>query len=190
MVRSKYLALLLLLPMVACATRPPSPRVLYRAARKDMAKKEHTAGFTEDVKERMQVRYDKAVALYESSLLTTSDDLLFAAALLATSDRTPDLELAEVLGNESAAMGEKRALPVVAEIVDKLLLKRGMAQRYGTQYAYQPGLGRWRLYSVDPSTTDEDRALMGLPSLKTLQERVEPLNDSHLTKLLVNRTTE
>lgn len=191
MVRSKYLVLLLLLPVVACnATRPPSPRVLYRSARRDLARDQHTAGFTAEVKERMEVRYRKAVALYESSLLSTAEDLLFTAALLTTSDNSSHLELAEVLANQSASMGEKRAFPVVAEAVDKLLLKRGMPQRYGTQYAYQPALGRWRLYAVDPATTDEDRAYMGLPSLKTLQERVEPLDESQLTKLLVRRTPE
>lgn len=191
MVRSKYLVLLLLLPIVACnATRPPQPRVLYRDARRDMARDKHTAGFTADVKERMDLRYAKAVALYESSLLTTGEDLLYAAALLTTSDNAIHLELAEVLANQSATMGDKRAFPVVAEAVDKLLLKRGMPQRYGTQYAYQPALGRWRLYAVDPATTDEDRAYMGLPSLATLQERVEPLNKSLLTELLVRHTPE
>ena len=191
MVRSQCLALLLLLPMVACnATRPPRPHVLYQSARKDMAKDENTAAFTAEVRERMELRFRKAVALYQSSLLSSAEDLLFASALLAMSDHDPDLKLAELLASESAAMGEKRALPVVAEVVDKLLLKRGLLQRYGTQYAYQPGMGRWRLYAVDPTTTDADRAAMGLPDLDTLRARVEPLNSSRLTELLVQRTPE
>jgi len=52
----------------------------------------------------------------------------------------------------------------------------GAAQRYGTQYIYEPVLRGWRLYPYDVRTTDEERKAMGVPPLSELIKGEELLN--------------
>ena len=182
---------LFVLFLVSCnAPLHSRPRTLYRDARRDMANDGGTAALMSEVRARMEQRYAKVNELFELGLIQKDEDMLFAAALLVTSDDSRDLDRALLLADEAASLGERRALTIAAEAEDKLLLKRGLPQRYGTQYAYEPARGRWRLYAVDPNTTDADRASVGLPPLATMQARVDELDGDHLTKLLVSRGPE
>jgi hypothetical protein len=52
----------------------------------------------------------------------------------------------------------------------------GVAQRYGTQYVYEPVLKGWRLYPIDPRTTDAERKAMGVPPLDELKKAEDLLN--------------
>ncbi|WP_432932513.1 hypothetical protein ACQPZZ_15005 [Microbispora sp. CA-135349] len=47
-------------------------------------------------------------------------------------------------------------------------------RRSGTQYAGTGG--RWRLYRVDPATTDEERAEWDVPPLADALRRAEEMN--------------
>lgn len=186
----RLLTLLFAVSFLACSAPDPRPRTLYRDARRDLSRDRNTAAFTKKVRERMEERYDKVDTLFIEGKLVTAEDLLYAAALLVTSDDAADLDRAQTLAMESATLGDKRALPVAAEAEDKLLLMQGLAQRFGTQYAYQPSFGTWRLYAIDPTTTDEDRAFMGLPTLAEMEARTEQLNEEHLTDLLLSRAPQ
>lgn len=186
----RLFTLLFALCSLACSSPDPRPRTLYRDARRDLTRDRNTAAFTKRVRDRMEVRYDKVDTLFIEGKLVDAEDLLYAAALLVTSDDSSDLDRAQTLALEAASMGEERALPVAAEAEDKLLLMQGLPQRYGTQYAYQPSFGTWRLYAIDPATTDGDRARMGLLSLAEMEARAEKLNDEHLTQLLLSRVPE
>jgi hypothetical protein len=53
--------------------------------------------------------------------------------------------------------------------MDRWLLHRGLPQRFGTQYL-DLGDG-WRLYEVDPATTDEERAAWDVPPLTEARRR-------------------
>ena len=187
----RTIQILTLLLLAACtAGRHASPRTLYRNARRDMAADRSSASLMTKTRERMERRYDKIMDLFDQGQLKSQQDLLYSAALLVTSDQPNHLDRAFLLSNEAAAIGEKRALPVSAEAEDKLLLLQGLPQRYGTQYAYEPSRGRWRLYSVNPATTDAERAAVGIPPLADLQARVDELDEQALTKLLVSRVPE
>lgn len=48
---------------------------------------------------------------------------------------------------------------------DRLLRLKGEPQKYGTQYHRKKKGGEYKLYRVDPKTTDEDRKEFNVPSL-------------------------
>ena len=126
----------------------------------------------------------QVVRWYEEGVIQTPEDHLFAARILVTSDVRTELELGRELAVKAVELGEERAYAVQAEAVDRLLLKVGLPQRYGTQYVWEPILGKWRHYAVDPLTTDEVRKAMGIAPLAELRARVDVLNEREVTKML------
>jgi hypothetical protein len=117
---------------------------------------------------RQNARAAKVTQLYEAGGLETAQDYFQAALVLVETDDIAVLKLSETLAMKSAEMGDEHAKRVAAEAIDKQLVRLGLPQRYGTQYIYEPILRGWRLYSYDPSTTDEQRAEMGVPPLTEL----------------------
>ncbi len=181
--RYSTLVLALALALPACQTRP-SPKHTYERLLADYARDDGTAGLTYDIDARQREKCAQVVEWYEEGLIQTPEDHLFAAMVLATSDVRTELELARVLAVQAAELGEERAYPVQAEAVDRLLLKQGLPQRYGTQYVWEPLFGRWRHYAVDPLTTDEMRKAMGIAPLAQLRARVKILNEGQAAERL------
>lgn len=58
---------------------------------------------------------------------------------------------------------------IIAACTDRLLQLQGKPQKYGTQYVENKS-GKFRIYRVDPKTTDEERAEFGLPTLRELKK--------------------
>lgn len=57
---------------------------------------------------------------------------------------------------------------------DRYLMTLGKPQLYGTQFKKVDG--KWILWEVDPSVTDEERAKWGVPPLVEARKRAEELN--------------
>lgn len=127
--------------------------------------------------ERLKERADKVREILEKqgAELKALDEL-HAALVLVESDRPEDLEAAMMIALKAAENGENRGFRVAAEAQDRLLVKRGMAQRYGTQFVWEPVNRIWRLYPVDPRTTDAERKAMGVPVMSELKAREAKLN--------------
>jgi hypothetical protein len=53
---------------------------------------------------------------------------------------------------------------LAAAAQDRLLMKLGKPQRYGTQFHWVDG--QWAIWEVDPSVTDEERSRWNVPSLR------------------------
>jgi len=53
------------------------------------------------------------------------------------------------------------------------LIMRGKPQRYGTQFIRENG--RWSLGKVDPTVTDSQRAIYGVPPLWVQEQAVQRL---------------
>ena len=164
--------------LVAPACKSSSPKnltmeELYQASLRDLVSDEGMGAMSSDVQERQKERQDAARRAWLGEKLTSPQDHLWCAAVLSDSDALEDLALAHKLALRAEEMGEPRGLPLSAEIVDKQLLKRGQPQRYGTQMLFDPVVRRYRLWDVDPSTTDEDRRAMGVPPLEQLIARAE-----------------
>jgi hypothetical protein len=59
---------------------------------------------------------------------------------------------------------------------DRLMMRLGRPQWYGTQFTKSDG-GKWELYRVDESVvSDKDRAELGVPSIAEAKARAAELN--------------
>ena len=114
---------------------------------------------------RQEERLAAVRGLVEAGEVQGAERHFEAAMILVGSDDQADLELAERQALEAARLGDDRGFRVAAEAIDKQLVKQGLRQRFGTQYALEPASGRWRLYPLDPATSDAERAAMGVPPL-------------------------
>jgi hypothetical protein len=90
--------------------------------------------------------------------------------------------MAETLARRSADLGEPRALRVVAEAVDKRAMLQGKPQKYGTQYVFDWVLDSWRLHPIEITTTDADRAAMGVPTYAELLAGEDAMNEEQHKK--------
>lgn len=134
---------------------------------------------TEDVAatgKRVQERADKVRKLLAGKDADGAADHYHAALVLVQCTREADLELAHSEALRAAELGEVRGLRLAAEALDKLLFRRGMMQRYGTQFVWEPVLREWHVYPIDPRTTDEERVAMGVPTRAEIQKQEDELN--------------
>ncbi len=122
-------------------------------------------------------RIERVRTLVKEEKLVTSEDYLYVGVLLSSSAEEDDLIAASASGLKAAELGDDRGLYVAAEALDRRLMHRGRPQRYGTQYHYLEVIQKWKLYPTDPSTTDADRAMMGIPPLVELKAREAELNE-------------
>lgn len=159
-------------------------KALYEAVLRDLARQDGAAGLNTEVLEAQAARFAEVVAWNDAGELRSGVQHFWAGATLVRSDEPAHLLLAESLGMEAAMRGEPRGRLVQAEARDRTAVLVGEPQPYGTQSVFVPITGKWRLYAVDPRTTDEERRAMGLPSLAEFEARTEARNDTALTKRL------
>jgi hypothetical protein len=114
--------------------------------------------------------------------IDTPKERFQAAVLLVETNDPDDLKLAEQLAQQAATGGERLAPRVAAEAIDKQMVLQHLPQRYGTQFEWVTALGGWRLYPIDPKTTDADRAAVGVPPLATIYEQEKQLNAPYIKK--------
>ena len=86
------------------------------------------------------------------------------------------LRLFESLEVLSLGIEGKRSLwrALAAASKDRSLMWQGKPQLYGTQFKKVDG--RWILWEVDPSITDEERAKWNVPPLAEQKKKLETLN--------------
>jgi len=159
----------------SCSLHQSEISRVYSYFRSDIAK--HAgAPHDESAIARQHERAAKVKAIYDAGKLKDAQDFFEAAIVLVETDDIDMLKLSETLALKAAEMGEDRGFRVAAEAEDKQLVRMGAAQRYGTQYIYEPVLRGWRLYPYDVRTTDEERKAMGVPPLSELIKGEELLN--------------
>lgn len=129
----------------------------------------YTAMRTRDAARRLRVH-----VIVDETQTTHPHDLYHAAWILNHGDTPDDAQLAYQLAERAAAAGHKHARWLSAAAYDRWQMYRGLPQRFGTQ-SVPDGIG-YRLWDVDPTTTDEERAAHDVPSLRELQQRAA--NDS------------
>jgi hypothetical protein len=66
-----------------------------------------------------------------------------------------------------------RWLAAAAE--DRILVREGKPQKWGTQFHKEPD-GPWKLWEVDPSVTDAERAAWNVPPLAEAQKKAAEMN--------------
>jgi hypothetical protein len=167
---------LVLAALAGCATPSSTLRGLAQDQHDDVVMPLRNSSDALALAQRSMIRADKVLKLIQENKVETAADHYHAALVLAQCTRENDLATAHEQGLAAAQMGEKRGFRVAAEAIDKLMVKRGMLQRYGTQFVWEPVLHSWRLYPLDPRTTDAERTAMGVPTLEGLKRQEAELN--------------
>ncbi len=168
------IALLLLLG--SCSTTSQSLERLYKDGIRDRQEGVFS-GLEQDQMARQESRREKVRQFIVEEKLESASDYLYAGAILASSPFEDDLIAAQMAGLKAAELGEDKGFRVAAEAIDRHAMHLGKPQRYGTQYYYEEVLQKWRLYPVDPRTSDEERRAMGVAPLSELMARTEKLNE-------------
>ncbi len=106
----------------------------------------------------------------------SASDLFHAAWLFSHGDDPEDARRGHELAREAAHQGHPQARWLAAAAFDRWCMYEGRQQMYGTQFV--PDGECYRLWDVDPSTTDEDRAAWDVPSLAVQRNRAEEMTQS------------
>lgn len=97
-------------------------------------------------------------------------DALYAAAwILNHGDLSEEAALGSRLATLAADKGRSGARWLAAAAYDRAMMYSGRPQKYGTNIV-PDGVG-WRLWDVDPATTDAERLANDVPPLAEMQAR-------------------
>jgi hypothetical protein len=129
-----------------------------------------------------EARVGRVLELLATGEISTAEDRFRAAVVLQhtprtwcegrlTSQGTDNYLLAHFLAREAFENGHDRAGWLSAAALDRYLVSSGKPQKYGTQRSLNRETGKMELDPIDPATTDEERASLGVPSLKEILTR-------------------
>lgn len=104
----------------------------------------------------------------------TAQDYYMVAMIYQHGPTLVDSKKAILFAKKSMELGYKKSKWLYAAAVDRLLMKQGKKQKYGTQFINKNG--EWSLYKVDTSTTDKERAKFSVEPLKTSLKIARDLN--------------
>jgi hypothetical protein len=124
-----------------------------------------------DAKRRERVRQ-----ILDSGGAKVSADYFHAAMVFQHGEKVSDYQLSHNLALKAADLDptNKLARWLAAASKDRELMNLGKPQLYGTQFRIENG--RWVLYQVDPSVTDEERAKWNVPPLEQANKRAQAMN--------------
>lgn len=75
-----------------------------------------------------------------------------------------DYKKAKLFARRNINKGFEKARWLYAAATDRLLMKQGKKQKYGTQYVRNKG--KWSLYPVNLRTTNKERKKYNVPVIK------------------------
>jgi len=104
------------------------------------------------------------------------EDYYLASMVYQHGNRERDIEQAKHLAEKSLKLGYEKAKWLFAATTDRLLVRQGRKQKYGTQYFFKKGYYHWKLYPVNKRTTDERRRQFNVPSLAEQKKRVRTMS--------------
>lgn len=128
------------------------------------------------VSPRDRVREAEVLERVEAGAPKVADDWYHAAMIMQHGEGEAPIERAHAWALRAVELDPDHASArwLAAAAEDRLLMRRGVPQRYGTQYVKRDG--RWVLYEVDESVSDEERAAWNVPPLAEAQRRAEQMN--------------
>jgi len=104
-------------------------------------------------------------------------DDYYHAAMVFQHGRTPaEIQHAYDLAMKAVALepNHKSARWLAAAAEDRKLMYEKKPQKWGTQFIKRDG--KWIVWDVDPSITDEERAQWNVPPLSQARARAEAMN--------------
>jgi len=176
-----------LVGLPACSS-PGTPKGQFESLVRELSKSQGVQGTSTKTRGKLEKRFAKVESWAMKGKLETAEDKLWASACLVHAESGERIALALLLARQAAQEGEPRALPLIAQAMDKEALQAGRPQPYGTQYLFHANPGIWVLYDIDPRISDMERESMGLPPLSELYANVKILNQQHQERVLESMT--
>ncbi|MBU1538188.1 MAG: hypothetical protein KKC29_08910 [Alphaproteobacteria bacterium] len=124
---------------------------------------------------RDKARREAVMALLAEGWPEDADTLYAAAWVLNHGDLSEEAALASQLAARAAELGRPGARWLAAAALDRSLMYAEHPQKYGTNIV-PDGVG-WRLWDVDPATTDQERIANDVPPLSEMQARAAAITD-------------
>ena len=119
-------------------------------------------------------RRERVLAMAASNGLQTAEDYYHAAHIMNHGDSIDDARNAHRFALHASEMGCRPARWLAATSYDRWQIYQGKPQKYGTNYVSD---GRQdRLWEVDPTTTDEERAKWDVPPLAEQLRKAQEAN--------------
>lgn len=125
------------------------------------------------IQERDAQRRQRVEAMLAAGLAHTPEDFFHAAMVFQHGGSMETAWRAYELAKKASEMDYEPARWLTAAAYDRWLLYQGKPQKYGTQYTR--GGRCWKLWTVDSTTTDEERAEWNVPSLEQALQRASDL---------------
>ena len=152
---------------------------LERLYKEDQADREHGPNADIDwqaVSKRDAERRARVREIVDKGGATTSTDYYHAAMVYQHGTEVPEYDEAHRLATKAVELDpeNKSAKWLAAASKDRSLMWQGKPQLYGTQFKKVDG--KWILWEVDPSITDEERAKWNVPPLAEQRKKLETLN--------------
>lgn len=126
-----------------------------------------------DLGKRDAERRQRVEELIEAGALQAAVDY-YHAAMVFQHGGTPEYSWqAHELAKQAVEMSYEQARWLTAAAYDRWLMQQGRPQKYGTQYI--PHGTCWKLWPIDPTTTDIERAEWNVPTLEETMQHVADL---------------
>ena len=156
----------------------PAEQALLALFEADRAEERRVVGGTPEyvaLRDRDRQRRREAEAILAAEVVA-APEALYAAAWLFNHGETPDeAARGRELALRAEALGHRPARWLAAAALDRSLMYAGRPQKYGTNMV-SDGV-RWRVWDVDPATTDEERAAWDVPPLAEMHARAAAIDD-------------
>jgi hypothetical protein len=124
--------------------------------------------------QRDRERRQRVEELVGSEALQTPEDYFHAAMVFQHGETLEDFWQAHELARRGAELGHPNCRWLTAAAYDRWLMNQRKPQRYGTQYTARDD-EPYRLWEVDPTTTDEERAEWNVPPLAEALRQADEL---------------
>ena len=135
----------------------------------------------ETLRKRDQERRNQVQSLIDEGQVTTAQDYYHAALIFQHGDSLDEIGAAHQLALKSVELGNPAGKWLAAAALDRWHMYQGQPQKYGTQLV--PDGMRYRLWDIDPSTTDDERARWDVPSLAEMEQRAIQLTLENKDKM-------
>ena len=124
---------------------------------------------------RDRARREAVLELLADGWPEYADDLYAAAWILNHGDAWDEAAHGHRLAQRAAELGHPKARWLAAAAWDRAMMYSGRPQKYGTNIV-PDGVG-YRLWDVDPATTDAERLANDVPPLAEMQARAAAITD-------------
>ncbi|MDR6193863.1 hypothetical protein [Siphonobacter sp. SORGH_AS_0500] len=135
----------------------------------------------ESLRQRDQERRKWVQKMVEEKQVITAQDYYHAALIFQHGDTIDEIWMAHLWALTSVELGNPAGKWLAAAALDRWHMYQGQPQKYGTQMV--PDGIRYRLWDIDPATTDEERAQWDVPSLAEMEQRARQLTSANQGKI-------